>query len=617
MAAPRITLTQAEAQTLMRAFSVLQRGDAATAAGEAAKVLRSAPASPDAHHLLALCQQRRGDHGAALASFERALEHAPRHPAMLSNAGALLLAMGRAQEAVQKQQAALRADPNHLDAWISLAHARLALSDVNGALAAAREALKRAPKTPRALHALAAALREQGDLDGAEDALRNALALDPNSGWAWTSLGIVRRLIGDPEDSLHCYAKARALGYDTPELADAEASAHLDVGDHTRALEAAQALIAARPDYVAGHVLAAHIRWEYGVGAENDPLAALDQAAAAQPQNHALRGALINALLEAERAEEALAHIRIGRAARDEPALAAAHANALHLLGDIEGAVRVLEEAAPQMAASPGFCIAFARQLIRAQRADAAAHYALSAAQAEPLNQEGWALLGIIWRLLNDPREHWLCDYERFVMIDQVEPPPGYASREDFVAALQAELTSLHRAQHAPLNQSLRGGTQTPGSLFGRRNLMIAAARDALRASVERMIAALPEDPGHPFLGRRAPSIHFSGSWSVRLRSAGRHVNHYHPRGWISSAFYIELPPSVARDTADRSGWIQFGQPPLQYETGLEPRRVIQPKIGRLVIFPSYMWHGTVPFSDDAHRMTMAFDAIPAKRAAR
>jgi len=41
-------------------------------------------------------------------------------------------------------------------------------------------------------------------------------------------------------------------------------------------------------------------------------------------------------------------------------------------------------------------------------------------------------------------------------------------------------------------------------------------------------------------------------------------------------------------------------------------RRVVQPRVGRLVLFPSYMWHGTIPFHAPQHRTTIAFDAIPA-----
>jgi hypothetical protein len=31
-----------------------------------------------------------------------------------------------------------------------------------------------------------------------------------------------------------------------------------------------------------------------------------------------------------------------------------------------------------------------------------------------------------------------------------------------------------------------------------------------------------------------------------------------------------------------------------------------------LVLFPSYFWHGTVPFASDQRRLTLAFDVVPA-----
>ena len=31
-----------------------------------------------------------------------------------------------------------------------------------------------------------------------------------------------------------------------------------------------------------------------------------------------------------------------------------------------------------------------------------------------------------------------------------------------------------------------------------------------------------------------------------------------------------------------------------------------------LVLFPSYMWHGTIPFSGDQPRLTVALDIVPA-----
>jgi len=129
---------------------------------------------------------------------------------------------------------------------------------------------------------------------------------------------------------------------------------------------------------------------------------------------------------------------------------------------------------------------------------------------------------------------------------------------------------------------------------------------------VERWIATLPDDPKHPFLRRKQDSVRIVGSWSVRLWSAGRHVNHIHPEGWMSSAFYVALPPSLGAETAGgQSGYFQVGQPPEELGLDLPPRRVLRPGPGKLALFPSYFWHGTVPFEDAHPRLTIAFDMQP------
>ena len=207
----------------------------------------------------------------------------------------------------------------------------------------------------------------------------------------------------------------------------------------------------------------------------------------------------------------------------------------------------------------------------------------------------------------------WLCGYDRLIGEVLVEPPPGFEDEASFLAALEATLLPMHTATREPVNQSLRGGSQTPGVLFGRRDPMIAATRDAIARAVATHVERLPDDATHPFLRRKSPRVRFVGSWSVRLWSNGKHINHFHQEGWLSSAFYVSLPPSVLQPAGgDTAGCIQFGEPPPELGLGLTPRRVIRPRPGQLALFPSYIWHGTVPFHDDAPRLTIAFDAQPA-----
>jgi hypothetical protein len=83
-----------------------------------------------------------------------------------------------------------------------------------------------------------------------------------------------------------------------------------------------------------------------------------------------------------------------------------------------------------------------------------------------------------------------------------------------------------------------------------------------------------------------------------------------HPKGWISSAYYVALPEAVA-DKNGQQGWIKFGEPSFDAHLNDPIRRVVQPRTGALVLFPSYMWHGTVPFRSEKARTTIAFDVVP------
>jgi hypothetical protein len=244
------------------------------------------------------------------------------------------------------------------------------------------------------------------------------------------------------------------------------------------------------------------------------------------------------------------------------------------------------------------------RHLLRTGRPERAAEVA-GPVVAGPAAKLMWPYLSIAWRLLDDPRRQWLEGDGRLVGI--------YDLGDDLPSldALAARLRALHVATSQPLEQSVRGGTQTDGPLFSRIEPEIRSLRRAVAAAVERHVAQLPPpDPSHPILApRRDDRIRFSGSWSVRLTGEGHHANHIHPAGWFSSALYVALPDEAERGPPP-AGWLALGRPQAELGLDLPPDRQIEPKPGRLVLFPSIMWHGTVPF-DSGERLTVAFDVAP------
>jgi uncharacterized protein (TIGR02466 family) len=216
-----------------------------------------------------------------------------------------------------------------------------------------------------------------------------------------------------------------------------------------------------------------------------------------------------------------------------------------------------------------------------------------------------WPYASLAWRLANDDRSAWLESDPELVQVSDLNAtlPP--------LDELGDVLRKLHVAKGEYADQSVRGGTQTDGPLLARIDPVIRRLRQAIATAVKAYVSRLPEpDPRHPTLSqRRDRRIRFSGSWSVRLRGGGRHANHTHPQGWISSALYIALPSPTPSDRAG-AGWFTLGQPQDQLGVELEPWRKIEPKAGHLVLFPSWMWHGTLPFAQ-GERLTVAFDVRP------
>jgi tetratricopeptide (TPR) repeat protein len=256
------------------------------------------------------------------------------------------------------------------------------------------------------------------------------------------------------------------------------------------------------------------------------------------------------------------------------------------------------------IAGEPGYAPArttLAHVLTRLGDYQAAEVEALQATTMIPQDQAAWALLTAIWRVRADPRESWLADYDRHLMVTDVQGIDW--------TALSVNLKRRHRTLAPPGEQSLRGGTQTRGTLFNSPDPDIQRLKRAIADAAHAALQKLPNDPAHPFLSRNMGNIDFVGSWSVRLRSQGFHINHMHPEGWLSSALYIDLPPEVGGD--GDAGALGFGVPDTALNLTLEPRRIVRPKVGQLVIFPSYFWHGTLPFESAQDRLTVAFDAIP------
>jgi tetratricopeptide (TPR) repeat protein len=457
---------------------------------------------------------------------------------------------------------------------------------------------------------------------------RAGAAANPRDARMWQMLGLILRKLDDLADSVAALAKAVALAPADPLIAHSLARASMEAGlpaielfDRAHALAptdaavllgrvAAQfaqgrlddaiagleAQLGPNPGWIQGHASVARLRWVRG---ERDTFtASLEQAVAVAPDAIAIWRELIDTLMHAALYDQARAVLARARAAAgDSPVFDALEAVCLAEMGEIALADRAFAGIGPighvTMAAR------YLRHLLRAGRPAEAAAFAETWLGRDPDNLT-IPYLSLAWRLTGDPRWHWLEGDERLIGVYDI------ADKLPPLDALAGRLRALHLSLHQPLEQSLRGGTQTDGPLFSRTEPEIRALRQAVVETVERHVAQLPPpEAGHPTLQPKRGPIRFAGSWSVRLTGEGFHVNHVHPAGWISSALYVALPQG-AMGGETNAGWLSIGEA-NELGLALPPIRLIEPKPGRLVLFPSSQWHGTRPFAT-GERLTVAFD---------
>jgi tetratricopeptide (TPR) repeat protein len=187
------------------------------------------------------------------------------------------------------------------------------------------------------------------------------------------------------------------------------------------------------------------------------------------------------------------------------------------------------------------------------------------------------------------------------------EPPAGFDDVSQFNQALVRHVLDHPTLAYEPDGHATRLGWHTRNLLTGDKGpagLLEAIIREA----VDDYLAALALPGGHPFPGL-VPRPHRLAMWAVVMDTDGHQLPHIHPSAWLSGVYYPELPESLGRGGDDVAGWIEFGLPADEFRGGSDmPVKLFRPAEGRMFLFPSYLYHRTIPFGGDARRVSIAFD---------
>jgi tetratricopeptide (TPR) repeat protein len=607
-----------EVRTLLRAaVNYLNGRDAAAAQHCLNRIARLDPDNSQAAYLSGVIQFDRREWRLAESLFRRAWALVPGQPQVAFHLSQTLRALRQPTQALSLASAVHESAPEHAGIWFELVKALEESGAPEEAAVKCRQLLAHHPGNITAAILLAQLLSKCGKRPEAEDVLREALtgtATEPTSSGQRVQLlselaGVLKRSRRHRE-ALECLDLAAAVATLAPEAQVERAAILQHLQRFDEAAAALRAALKGDPLNLNAHVQLNEILYRHQH--DEEFLTSYDVAANLMVGAAELPAAKGQSLLKVGRAMEAYeCYERALRIDPLSPDALVGRQRAIDAMGDRQAALSQLERNLKCHPRNGAILVEGAGLLLRSGDAKRARTLAASAHTIDPTDQTALAVLGLAYRQLNQPEESELNGYESLVQVFDLAPPRGFTQMDAFNEELASYLEALHGDQREYFTQTARHGTRLFDAAFDNGHDLIDRLKVRIDETVSRYIAALPENVSHPFTGRRTRAFLYTGSWSSTLKDRGFHLNHIHAAGWISSAYYVAVP-KVATAIEERQGWLKFGEPSAEFGTSFAPRRMVQPAPGRLVLFPSYLWHGTTPFQSGQKRTTIAFDVIPA-----
>lgn len=177
------------------------------------------------------------------------------------------------------------------------------------------------------------------------------------------------------------------------------------------------------------------------------------------------------------------------------------------------------------------------------------------------------------------------------------------AANPNFLARLMEEAEHLASTWE---NHTTLGGFQSYGNLFDASG-SFETLETMIRSELARYRDEKSELGGGIIQG--FPSRYELDGWHVKLLKSGHQKPHIHSRGWVSGVFYLKVPDNIPGN----EGAISFSLHGYNYRKLREdiPELIHKPSAGELVLFPSSLFHSTVPFESEDDHQCIAFDVIP------
>lgn len=496
-----------------------------------------------------------------------------------NNLGFIQQHRGELDAAIKNYRRASRVKPDYHEAFNNLGYALQLNGDMKAAIESYKKAIDVNSVYVEAYHNLGYALQSTGELKASTECYQKIVEIQPGNADAHNALGAAMQLKGDLEAAVSSYAKAVELNPEYFEALNNMGSALLANGDPDAAIDCCHQAIALKTDYANAYNNLGHALSEKGE-----------------------TGAAIDAY------ESALKY------GEDSPQAYNSLGNALRAGGDYAGALKYFD-----VLSGPKFKKDLDENLyqhefwLNTKSQSLECLYILgryaeleqrlqSLYDSVDINRRVAAVSAFVSHQLKLEDRHRFCTNPLdFIHVGNLQS--HIAEVDGFTKRLVLEGLGENQVWE-PKHGVTKSGYQTPNTIFTAGEnceLLEKILREEIASYHARFKT---ENCGYMELWPKEFTLR---GWHVRLVKSGYQNPHIHPGGWLSGIVYLKT-----LDLDSDEGAIEFSLhgADLPIIDASYPRVVHRPKRGEIVLFPSSLFHRTIPYNQETDRCVIAFDLL-------
>ena len=480
-----------------------------------------------------------------------------------SNYGTILKDKGNLKDALISQKKAIQIKPDFAEAHYKLGNLLIDLGNLEDAEISQRKAIQIKPDFAEAHFTLGNILRDLGKSKDAELSTRKAIELKSNFAEAHNNLGNLLRDLGKSKEAIISQKKAIELN---PNFVYAHYNLAISLKELGKLKEAelsTRIAISLKPDFAEAYAYLGNILRDLGKlkEAKNKWLKAI-----------ALKPILISPIKEL--------------------------ASQLYLEKEYKEAMRYLKGTNSDDCQS--LYLSCLLCLDRKQEFDQKYNELLG---EKICNADMSGIIEHANIIYNTKKTSHFCNEAiKYIMIEKI-------NEELFSTNHCNQLISFLKSNEIETRpQSLiHEAVQTSGNLFALDYPFIKSLKKALEVKIERYKANFKYN-SQGFI-KNWPKDFILNSWILSMKSGGYIQQHNHRYGWITGSFYLQVPRNLNNNDA---GNISFSYQGPEYPSKAKKFNSTIKAIGTrdICIFPSSLYHQTIPFEGTKERICLVFDLI-------